>query len=98
MKTVEINYIDFDTNDQAMKNENYPCNGLFMTKIKNGNSDLRFVDKNVEINFCIAPEVLCNNILTITQKHIEPEETPVQENKYNGDFILEFSRILLNRK
>jgi hypothetical protein len=56
MKKVQIHYVEFDTNELASKNENYLHNGLFMVKIKNNNSDLRFIDKSTELNYCIVPE------------------------------------------
>ena len=97
MKTVEIHYIEFETFELANENKNYPHSGLFMAKIKDGNADLRFIDKSTKQNFCIAPESMCNGVLNY--KEVEKLELIVEEKpKYDGDFILEFSRILLNRK
>jgi len=96
MKTVQIHYIEFEDIVLASKNDNYPNSGLFVVKIKKGNSDLRFVDKTIEMNYCIVPESVFNGAVNFKNElEAIPEETPA---KYDGDFILEFSRILLNRK
>lgn len=99
MKTVQIQYIDFKNNDDASLNKNYPNDGLFISKIKEtGLADLRFVDKDYEINFCIIPadvaeKVFNNNLISTIPNIINKPET-----EYSQDFILEFARILLNRK
>lgn len=109
MKTVvEIQEIEFSDVNKISKNVNYPNSGFFMAKIKNGVADLRFVDKNCEFNICIVPETIFNNVVQtqlieeINERNellkgtIENKQSEKQ--KYDGDFILEFSRILLNRK
>jgi len=94
--TVDLNYIDFETMELAGQNKNYPHSGLWMVKIKEGNVDLRFIDKSTTANWCIAPESICNGVFDYKELiTTEPIETKKQ---YDGDFILEFSRILLNRK
>lgn len=92
--TVDLNYIDFETMELAGQNENYPHSGLWMVKIKKGGSDLRFVDKATTTNWCVAPESICNGIFD----YKEPEQQKEIKKQFDGDFILEFSRILLNRK
>ena len=96
MKTVNIDYTEFETMELAGQNENYPHSGLWMVKIKKGGSDLRFVDKATITNYCIAPDFICNGIFDYKEPTIT---APIEAKKqYDGDFILEFSRILLNRK
>lgn len=100
MKTINIETIVFDTFEEANENKNYPNSGFFMTKIKEGTNDLRFIDKSVKQNYCIMPESVFNGIFGNLEviKPLEIEPIIHKENKYDGDFILEFSRILLNRK
>jgi len=96
MKTVEIFEITIDDAIEANKNENYPNSGLFIVKTEIA-SDLRFIDKNSEYNYCIAPANMFLN--SVELKHVnETVLEPVQSEKYEANFILEFSRILLNRK
>jgi len=96
-KTVELNYIEFDSFELANENKNYPKSGLFITKTPEG-SDFRFIDKSVKNGFCIVPESVFNSTVNISDKVEIEELTSNSENKFDGDFILEFSRILLNRK
>lgn len=93
MKNAQIHEIEFDNHELAMENKNYPHSGLFDVKIKTGMSDVRFVDKNIRTNCCVAPSVV---FFEVTHKDVYLD--PVEPKKYDGDFILEFSRILLNRK
>ena len=96
-KTVQVNYIEFETFELANENKNYPESGLFITKTPTG-SDFRFIDKTIKNNFCIVPESVFNSTVNVSDK-IESQELTVEPQiKYDGDFILEFSRILLNRK
>lgn len=100
MKTVEINYIDLENNDLALKTANYPKSGLFITRLKDGFSDLRFVDKKNEYSYVIAPELIFNECVTINEssEYKFLEDIEIKNNNFDADFILEFSRILLNRK
>ena len=99
MRTVEIHTIEFKTAEEASKNENYPNSGLFIVREKGGTSNLRIVDKAVSHNFCIVPESTFNGICLFNETTELPAiQEPTSEQKYEGDFILEFSRILLNRK
>ena len=95
-KKVKIHYIDFDHSDDAMKNINYPNSGLFIVRVKKAGSDLRFVNKSVELNYFIAPESVFNAVVDVEDIGLPIEE--IIEYKYDGDFILEFARILLNSK
>jgi len=100
MKTIEIHTIEFETGIEASENKNYPNSGLFITRIKGGMSDLRFVDKSISNNYCIVPESVFNGVFNtkeVTELPLMQEIESVNQ-KFDGDFILEFSRILLNRK
>lgn len=101
MKTVQIHEIEFDDLETSDKNSNYPISGLFIVRVKDERSDFRFVDKTVNTNICIIPESVLN-ILDFIQE-IKPKQEEVLESvksnkEYSQDFILEFARILLNRK
>ena len=91
-----------------MKTKNYPDNGLYVVTIKNKDSeivqsDLRFIEKSSPTTLFIAPEVIFNGVL----RDIEvPEPKGLELVQMQGevqgmtanDFILNFSKILLNRK
>lgn len=104
MKTINIETIRFD--DVAKSNEckNYPYSGLFMVKVANGTNDLRLVNKNDLYNNYVCPESIFNDVFELQEKPktiegLNQTAELVQESiKYEGDFILEFARILLNRK
>lgn len=100
MKTINVEVINFETFEQANDNNNYPDSGLFISRVIEGHNDLRFVDKSMKHNVLIAPESVFNGVFGKTEE-IKPlglEPIVSEGNKYDGDFILEFSRILLNRK
>jgi len=99
MKKVEIEDVSFDTRTEALNSENYPNSGLFIVETDEGESDLVLVNKYSSVVFFIAPKSMFNNTL-IFEEPIEHviNNSSVENNKYGGDFILEFSRILLNRK
>lgn len=98
MKTVQIHEIEFDNAIKANETENYPHSGLFFSRVKNHSSDLRFVDKNIKVTNFIVPEEIFRNV-TVNQKEKQPDITEIEDKKeYSQDFILEFARILLNRK
>lgn len=92
MKRVEIKYIDFKSYDEANESINYPSSGLFVARLGSGTSDLRFVDKSLKDNYCVAPENVFNNCCEIIEEKIESESV------IDKDFILEFSKILLSKK
>lgn len=98
MRTVKIETIKFENFE--VKSENYPYSGIFISDVKKGTSDLRWVDKNVEINYCIVPAEIFQKVAKFEETTELPaiQETISEPQKYDGDFILEFSRILLNRK
>lgn len=99
---VEIKNIEFESENIVFDVKKYPDSGFFMAK-NNATTDLVFVNKKDTIMFAICPEEIFNNIVK-TEKEKEVETTlPIinaieTKQKYDGDFILEFSRILLNRK
>lgn len=92
MKAVQIHEIEFDSNNQAEKTSNYPHGGLFIAKIKNSVSDVRFVDLAISQSIAIAPAEIFKGV---TQSDVIDYKEPKKE--YSQDFILEFARILLNR-
>jgi len=100
MRTINVEVVNFETFEEANENKNYPNSGFFMAKVKEGMNDLRFVDKSVKHNHCIMPESVFNGVFGTAEivKPLEAEQVISTDNKYDGDFILEFSRILLNRK
>lgn len=90
MKTINIETINFQTVKEASLNENYPNSGLFIVRIKEGTNDLRFVNKKEDFNFFITPEPIFDDVFQVFET--------LEKEKYEGDFILEFAKILLNRK
>lgn len=105
MRTINVEDIRFDNSEMASKTKNYPNSGFFIAKIKGEiRSDLVIVDKKTEQTIFICPENFLSEILGSQEKPtniegLNPSTELIQEHvKYDGDFILEFSRILLNRK
>lgn len=96
-KTVQVKYIEFDNLQSANESKNYPESGLFIVKTPES-SDLKFIDKSVKFGFFIIAESIFNSCVTISDKVESKELTNEPQTKYEGDFILEFARILLNRK
>ena len=105
--TFKVKKIEFDDGIKANENANYPDSGFFLTTVKKEKvtqSDLRFVDKSLPHNICIAPASAFYGVLF--QMKEEPTETEIvatiEEKRYQGqsdnDFILQFSQILLNKK
>lgn len=107
MIKINIETISFETIEDSNLNENYPNSGLFMVKVANGTNDLRYVNKNDIYNNYVMPESVFNEVFE-SQKIVdsfdelkidcEIDEIIKVPAKYDGDFILEFARILLNRK
>lgn len=93
MKKVEIHEIEFEDDDIQLDTDKYPNGGLFIAK-RRSFSDLVFVNKKDKFVTAICPEFIFNDATKVEQVI----ELPKIENKFDGDFILEFSRILLNRK
>lgn len=93
MKKVEIHEIEFEEDTVRLDADEYPNGGLFIAK-RGRFSDLVFVNKKDKFVTVICPEFVFNE----TTKVEQITELPKTENKFDGDFILEFSRILLNRK
>jgi len=104
MRTINIETIRFDTTSESNQCKNYPNSGLFMVKVANGTNDLVFVDGRQEYTIYVCPENIFNDIFEHKKtsdsiKELIPTNELIQEKiKYEGDFILEFARILLNRK
>jgi len=78
---------------------------MFLVRVKDATSDLRCVNKDDIYNFYIMPESIFNDVFESQEKQPESVEIPEQTTeliqqpiKYDADFILEFARILLNRR
>jgi len=100
MKTINIETIIFDSREKLGETENYPNSGFFIAKTKNNVSDLVMIDKKAKHTIFVCPETTLENLFenVAANKPIELEAIIQNNNKYDGDFILEFSKILLNRK
>lgn len=101
MKNVKIHEIEFEKSDDSFKSKNYPSSGLFIVNDKeNVLEDVRFVNKIHEYTTGIAPLDMFLMVCELKQTEKQSEEILISESKqkYDPDFILEFSRILLNRK
>lgn len=106
-KTVVIPYIEFKDLNEALETKKYPHSGLFIVTIKIDDeimqSDLRVVNKLVQKTHLIVPEKIFNSILP-EMEIPEPKGLEViqMEGEVQGmtanDFILNFSKILLNHK
>lgn len=97
MKTVQIHEIELDTELLGMDSINYPNNGLYLLKVK-GQTHLAFVNKKIKDVMWIAPKDVWSDVLNVQTELVSTIEDLPQQNQYDGDFILEFARILLNRK
>lgn len=96
-KLLEVQVVEFDNLEKANETKNYPKSGFYITKTSSC-CEFRLVDKTQINTFCILPEPLFNSIANFSEKIEIQELVSKPENKFEGDFILEFSRILLNRK
>ena len=101
-KFIPIHEIEFENHAESMKNKSYPNSGLFLVKITDGIEDLRFVDKSMPTNLCICPKSVffgevSDQITTIEELPTIEQVKPVSGFSEN-DFILDFTKILLNRK
>lgn len=97
----EIKEITFETSELANNSKSYPHSGLFLvTNNEIGIIDLRFIDKGAKINYFICPESVFNGTIRTTIVEDEPKiiEHPKSNDSSNNEFVLEFARILLNRK
>lgn len=103
-KSVKVSYVEFTDLKEAMENKNYPESGFYVVKISEDNSDLRFIDKSSKLNFCICPESVFNGVekyavIPPQQLEVIPEyEVLPSQSMSDNSFILEFSKILLNKK
>ena len=67
--------------------------------MKDGISDFVFVNKAVEFVYFVCPQEIFNSIFKDEEEIIQPpKKEELNSDAYKGDFILEFARILLNRK
>jgi hypothetical protein len=95
MKNLKIKEINFLKGEERGLTKNYPSNGFFISRFENGTSDFILVDKNAERVIFLCPEEIFNSISEYEEETIISEPNT---DTYKGDFILEFARILLNRK
>jgi hypothetical protein len=95
MKNLKIKEINFLIGDTRGLTKSYPSSGLFISRLEGGISDFILVNKDVEFVFFICPEETFNYIFKGEEKTVISEPN---NDTYKEDFILEFSRILLNRK
>lgn len=102
MKTINIEKIKFENVDEKGETANYPNSGLFESELIEGSTDLVFVNKKQEHVFYICPLDVFDSfyidkqeVTKISKQIKEPKNESI---KYDGDFILEFARVLLNRK
>jgi hypothetical protein len=96
MKNLKIKEINFLIGDAIGLTKNYPSNGFFTSRLEGGISDFVLVDKNTEYIIFICPEETFDSLTIDSEEIISLPET--NTDTYKGDFILEFARILLNRK
>lgn len=103
MKTVKIKEIEFKKGDTKGLTKTYPSSGLFLIRDEHGISDFVHVNKEFEfVNFICSEEIFNSSFddeletELPTKKELNISEFNTE--KYSGDFILEFARILLNRK
>lgn len=102
MKTINIEKIKFENVEEKGNTENYPNSGLFESELIEGSTDLVFVNKKQEHVFYICPLDVFDSFY-IDKQEVNDISTQIPDKekdsiKYDGDFILEFARILLNRK
>lgn len=104
MKTINIERIVFENAIEKEAAKNYPNSGIFESEVKEGFCDLVFVDKGQKHVAYICPFEFFNKFFESQEKPttlegLNQNTELIQESiKYEGDFILEFARILLNRK
>lgn len=105
MTTVHIYEIEFSEKQDSFKSENYPHSGLFIVKDNlNKTTDIRFVNNSFSFVLCIAPDDVfireCNvqTVEALTDTETKTELKTNFNSEIDQNFILEFTKILLNRK
>lgn len=98
MKNLKIKEINFPIEVERGLTKTYPSSGLFISRIENGISDFVFVNKDVEFAHFICPEETFCSIFKYEEELDREKFTEPNTDSYKTDFILEFARILLNRK
>ena len=101
-KLVPINEISFKDHKSAGANINYPESGFYLVAVEDAGTDLRFVDKSVPSNMCIAPKsvflgTMGDQITTETELHFESQEVPAFVGHSENNFVLDFAKILLKK-
>lgn len=104
-KTLKLNYIEFEDFKTASDPKKYPESGFYISSVlETKTSDLRMVNKYTGLNLLIMPEDQFDSIGKYVI--VETEEPTVLETNEvipsgtmsDNNFILEFSKILLNKK
>lgn len=103
MKTVQIHEITFESSKKSFESKNYPNEGLFIVEDLEINlTDIRFVNKETNFVLGIAPDDLffrlCKPTTIINKQNPDPELKSVFNSEIDQNFILEFTKLLLNRK
>lgn len=96
----EITFSDYKTSDD---NKNYPESGLYLVSVEVANqSDLRFVNKSYPTNHCICPASIYDGLNLKIEALPKVETEELKQEIHSGfvseNFVLEFSKILLNKK
>lgn len=103
MKTVQIHEITFESSKETFESEKYPNSGLFIVEDLDTNlTDVRFVNKEINYVLGIAPDDiffrLCKPTTIINKQNPDTELKSVFYSEIDQNFILEFTKLLLNRK
>lgn len=103
---LEVKEIKFANHEEAQKNKNYPDSGFYIVEIEEMHTDLRFVDRSTSLNLMICPKSVFDGLQFMAvnpDHHKEPEvlttlETVPPTGYVSENFILDFTKILLNQK
>ncbi|AQX00436.1 hypothetical protein [Elizabethkingia anophelis] len=99
---IEIKEVAFATGKEASENVNYPESGLYLVAA-DGNTDLRLIDKTVKVNHFICPKSVFDGIMTYmsnpeASKLSEADNTTPPASYVSESFVMDFTRLLLNKK
>lgn len=107
MKTVQIHEITFESSKESFESKKYPNEGLFIVEDLEINlTDVRFVNKENNYVLGIAPdnlflracEIKISNVTIDQGINTDSELKPILTSGIDSNFILEFTKLLLNRK
>ncbi|MEL7678132.1 hypothetical protein [Elizabethkingia meningoseptica] len=99
---IEIKEVAFAAGKEASENANYPESGLYLVAA-DGNTDLRLIDKSVKVNHFICPKSVFDGIMTYMSnpeapKLSEADNTVPPASYVSESFVMDFTRLLLNKK